>query len=218
MMEQEAIRVLVVDDHVVVREALCALIDSWPELTVIGEASDGMEAVALARQLCPDVILMDLAMPRMSGVEAICEILNDNPDTQVLVLTSFSGDELVSRAIQAGALGYLLKESSSQELIDAIFDVHHGKLVLHPAITRKVVRHLGGLLETRPSENILTPREIEVLRLVARGLSNKGIADELCLSEWTVTKHISSLLGKLDLQNRTQAALYALRAGLASLD
>ena len=218
MTEQDPIRVLVVDDHVVVREALCALIDSWPELAVVGEASDGLEAVAQARQQQPDVILMDLLMPRMGGVEAIREILSERPSTRVLVLTSLSEDESISHAIQAGALGYLLKESSSKELIDAIFDVHRGKLVLHPAITRKVIRHWGRPDPTPPAEQQLTPREVDVLRLVARGLSNKDIAEELCLSEWTVTKHVSNVLGKLDLKNRTQAAIYALRSGLTTLD
>ncbi|MBN1316084.1 MAG: response regulator transcription factor [Anaerolineales bacterium] len=218
MAEQNPIRVLVVDDHVVVRQALCALVDSWPELTVVGEASDGIEAVIQAREKQPDVVLIDLLMPRMGGVEAIREILGENPNIQVLVLTSYSEDESISMAIQAGALGYLLKESSSQELIDAIFDVYNGKLVLHPAITRKVIRRLGRPDSKPPVEKLLTPREVDVLRLVATGMSNKGIAEELCLSEWTVTKHVSSLLSKLDLENRTQAALYALRTELVTLN
>jgi len=215
MSEKDPIRVLVVDDHVVVREGLCALIGSWPELEVIGEASDGMEAVLKARTLRPEVILIDLVMPRMGGVEAIAEIVQENPNVRVLVLTSFSEDDKVTDAIQAGALGYLLKESSSGDLIQAIFDVYQGKLSLHPAITRKVIRRLGRPMSL-PS-NVLTEREIEVLKLVAQGLSNKGIAEELCISEWTVTKHVSSLLGKLSLENRTQAALFALRTGLVEL-
>jgi NarL family two-component system response regulator LiaR len=217
MAEKDSIRVLVVDDHVVVREGLCALINSWPELSVVGEASDGLEAVDKARILAPDVILMDLVMPHMGGVEAISRIMQGNPDARVLVLSSFSEDEQVACAIRAGALGYLLKESSSSDLIQAIFDVHQGKLSLHPSITRQVVRRLGRPSDAHLAASLLTPREIQVLKLVAQGLSNKGIAEALCLSEWTVNKHVGSLLNKLELENRTQAALYALRTGLAEL-
>jgi len=217
MADQSPIRVLVVDDHVVVREGLSALIDSWPEMSVVGEASDGLEAVDKAARLAPDVVLMDLVMPRMGGVEAIDQIVQHDPDARVLVLSSFSEDEQVTRAIQAGALGYLLKESSSSDLVQAIFDVYQGRLAMHPAITRQVVRRLGRPDDRHLAESLLTPREVEVLKLVARGLSNKGIADALYLSEWTVNKHVSSLLAKLHLENRTQAALYALRAGLAEL-
>jgi DNA-binding NarL/FixJ family response regulator len=213
----EPIRVYVVDDHVVVREGLCALIGSWPEFQVVGQASNGLEAVSKVPGLRPDVILMDLVMPRMSGVEAIAAILQANPDLHILVLSSFSDEEQVSQAIQAGAIGYLLKESSSKDLIQAIFDVHEGKLVLHPAITRKIIQRLREPADVPPVEQVLTPREIDILKLVAQGLSNQGIAQSLCLSEWTVTKHVSSLLSKLGLENRTQAALYAVRTGVAEL-
>jgi NarL family two-component system response regulator LiaR len=216
--EQNPIRVLVVEDHGVVREGLCALINSWPELKVVGEAPDGIAAVAQARDLRPNVILMDLVMPRMGGVEAIAEIVQQDPHVQVLVLSSYSEDDKVAHAIQAGALGYLLKESSSQDLLQAIFDVHQGKLSLHPAITRKLIRQLGPPADTAAVDRLLTPREIEVLELVAQGLSNTEIAEALCLSKWTVTKHVSSLLRKLEVNNRTQAALYALRTGLVQLE
>ncbi|MCL7454233.1 MAG: response regulator transcription factor [Anaerolineae bacterium] len=211
------IRVFVVDDHVLVREGLCALIGSWPEFTVVGEASNGLEAVSEVPRLHPDVVLMDLVMPGMGGVEAISAILQENPDMHILVLSSFSDEEQVSQAIQAGAIGYLLKESSSHDLIEAIFDAHLGKLVLHPAITRKILQRLRQPADVTPVQQLLTPREIDVLKLVAQGLSNQGIAQSLCLSEWTVTKHVSSLLSKLGLENRTQAALYALRTGVAEL-
>ena len=211
------IRVFVVDDHVVVREGLCALIGSWPEFKVVGQASNGLEALSKVPGLQPDVVLMDLVMPGMSGVETIAAILQENPDMHILVLSSFSDDEQVTQAIQAGAIGYLLKESSSNDLIQAIFDVHQGKLVLHPVITRKILHRLRQPTDVAPVEQLLTPREIDILKLVAQGFSNQGIAQSLCLSEWTVTKHVSSLLSKLGLENRTQAALYALRSGLAEL-
>ena len=217
MSEPNPIRVLVVDDHRVVREGLCALMNAWPELQVVGEASDGVAAVAQARSLRPDVILMDLVMPRLGGIEAISEIVQQDPHVQVLVLSSYSEDDKVVQAIRAGALGYLLKESSSRDLIQAIFDVHLGKLSLHPAITRRIVRRLGAPADTAGVDRLLTPREIEVLELVAEGLSNTEIAEALCLSKWTVTKHVSSLLRKLEVNNRTQAALYALRTGLVQL-
>jgi len=210
-------RVLIVEDHVVVREGLCALISTSPGLVVVGEASDGSEAISKSRSLRPDVILMDLVMPRKGGVDAIAEIMRENPAMKVLVLTSFSESDKVMQAIQAGALGYLLKESSSRDLIQAIHDVYQGKLALHPAITRHVIRRLSEPAGEQAVERLLSEREVEVLKLVAQGLSNKGIADACCISEWTVTKHVSSLLGKLGLENRTQAALYALRRGLVEL-
>jgi NarL family two-component system response regulator LiaR len=211
------VRVLIAEDHAVVREGLCALINTAPGLEVVGEAADGVEAVFQARSLEPDVILMDLVMPRLDGVQAIEEILHENPGARVLVLTSFSGDQVLA-AIRAGAIGYLLKDSSSRELIDAILDVHRGKLSLHPTITRRVLRELGAPARGIPARDPLTAREVDVLRLIAQGLSNQGIADELCLSERTVAKHVSNLLSKLEVENRTQAALYALREGLAELD
>lgn len=215
--DKDIVKVLVVEDHIVVREGLCALINSTPGLSVVGEAADGNEAITKARQLTPDVILMDLVMPRKDGIQAIREILRDNPQARVLVLSSYSGENVV-QAVMAGALGYLLKESSSRELIDAIFDVYRGKLSLHPALTRRIIREFGSSEREAIAEYQLTEREIDVLKLLARGLSNQGIANELCLSEHTVAKHIGSILNKLSLENRTQAALYALRVGLAKLE
>jgi NarL family two-component system response regulator LiaR len=215
----ENIRVLVVDDHAVVREGLRSLISVKPGLEVVGEAADGEEAVHQARALQPDVILLDLMMPRKNGIEAIVEIKEEYPDARILVLTSFAGDAQVFPAIKAGALGYLLKDSSPQELLQAIRDVYQGRSSLHPTIALKVIQELNRPPEDLPpTENPLTERELDVLKLVAQGLSNAEIAPMLVISERTVGTHVSNILNKLHLANRTQAALYALRTGLATLD
>jgi NarL family two-component system response regulator LiaR len=187
-------------------------------MEVVGEAADGTEAVLKARLLQPDVILLDLVMPRKGGLEAIAEIKRDNPEARILVLTSFAEDDRVFPAIKTGALGYLLKDSSPQELLRAIRQVYRGESSLHPAIARKLIRELSQPSELPPAEEPLTAREVEVLRLVAQGLSNQEIGEKQVISERTVRNHVSNILGKLHLANRTQAALYALREGLASLD
>jgi NarL family two-component system response regulator LiaR len=217
-LERNQIRVLIAEDHAVVRGGLRALLATEPDMDVIGEAADGVEAVAKARALRPDVILMDLMMPRKSGTEAIEEIKQVNPDARVLVLTSFAEDEKVFPAIRAGAQGYLLKDSTPQELLDAIRRVYRGEASLHPTIAHKLMRELNRSATRPPTEEPLTEREVEVLSLVARGLSNQAIADRLVVSERTVRTHVSNILDKLHLANRTQAALYALREGLADLD
>jgi NarL family two-component system response regulator LiaR len=214
----DLIRILVVDDHVVVREGLCALIEEWPGVEVAGQAGDGQEAVRLAQKLAPDVILMDLVMPHKDGVEAIREIKEEDPDARILVLTSFSEDRRAFEAVKAGALGYLLKDSSSDEVIQAIYDVYRGELSLQPGLALRVIRELGRPTGLPPADEPLTDREVEVLRLVAQGLSNRDIGERLGISERTVRSHVSSFLEKLHLANRTQAALYALREGLADLD
>jgi NarL family two-component system response regulator LiaR len=214
----ESIRVLIVDDHAVVREGLRALIDVNPEMELAGEAADGVEAVQKARALQPDVILLDLVMPRKGGIEAISEIKEENPNARILVLTSFAEDDKVFPAIKAGALGYLLKDSSARELLQAIRDVHRGEPTMHPTIARKLMRELQRPPELPPTEEPLTEREVEILKLVAQGLSNQEIADVLVISERTVRTHVTNILTKLHLANRTQAALYALREGLARLD
>jgi len=212
------IRILIADDHAVVRKGLGTLISSEPGMELIGEAADGIEAVELARTLQPDVVLLDIVMPRMDGIEAITEIKRENPDVRILVLTSFAGDDKVFPAIKAGALGYLLKDSSPRELLRAIRDIHQGHSSLHPTIARKLIREINRPSGLPPTADPLTAREAEVLRLVARGLSNQEIADTLHISEWTVRAHVRNILGKLHLANRIQAALYALREGLAELE
>jgi NarL family two-component system response regulator LiaR len=214
----DPIRVLIVDDHAIVREGLRALVSAKPGMMVAGEAADGEEAVQKAEALQPDVILMDLVMPGKNGIEAIEEITRENPDAVVLVLTSFATDDKVFPAIQAGALGFILKSSPSRNLIRAIVDVHRRKPSLTPAIAGRLMRAVGRPSVGRPREDPLTGREVEVLRLVAQGLTNADIAAVLGISPETVRTHVSSILAKLHVANRTQAALYALREGIAPLD
>jgi NarL family two-component system response regulator LiaR len=187
-------------------------------MEVIGEAADGVEAVLQARALQPDVILLDMVMPRQNGLEAIHQIKNENPEARILVLTSFAEDDKIFPAIKAGALGYLLKDSTPEQLLQAIYDVHRGESSLHPSIALRLIREINQPSDLPPTGEPLTPREVEVLKLVARGLTNQEIADTLVISERTVGNHIGNILNKLHLANRTQAALYALREGLASLD
>jgi NarL family two-component system response regulator LiaR len=214
----ERIRILIADDHAVVRHGLRALITTEPDLELVGEAIDGVEAVELTTRLKPDVILMDMAMPRKTGLEAIHDIMRSNPKARILVLTSFAEDEQVFPAIKAGATGYLLKDTAPRELLQAIRDVHCGQVSLHPTIARKLVGELKRPADLPPAQDPLTEREVQVLALVARGLSNQEIADQLFIGERTVRTHISNILGKLHLANRTQAALYAQREGLTHLE
>ena len=209
------VRILIADDHAVVREGLRTLIGSEPGLELVGEAIDGEEAVRQARSLNPDVILMDLVMPRKGGLEAIGEITDENPDSRILVLTSFADDDKVFPAIKAGALGYVLKDSLPEQLLRAIHDVARGVSSLHPTIALKLIREINQPSDLPPVVDPLTKREVDVLKLVAQGLSNQQIAERLIISEWTVRKHVHNILDKLHLANRTQAALYALREGLA---
>lgn len=214
----ERIRVLIADDHHVVRGGIRALLETEDDIDVIDEAADGVETVLKTRSLNPDVILMDLMMPRKTGIEAIEEIKQEDPDARILVLTSYSDDEKVFAAIKAGALGYLLKETSTKELLQAIHDVYRGESSLHPAIARKLIRELNRPSNLPPADEPLTEREIEVLIFVARGYSNQDIANALFISDRTVRTHVSNILSKLHLANRTQAALYALKEGLTNLE
>jgi NarL family two-component system response regulator LiaR len=223
MMDQasdaEMIRVLVADDHTVVREGLRWLISTEPGMELVGEARDGIDAVEKALTLEPDVILMDLVMPRKGGIEAINEIVGQKVGARILVLTSFSEDDQVFSAIKAGALGYLMKDSSPQDLLRAVRNVFRGEPSLDPAIAQKLMRELQRSTrpELPPTQEPLTERELAVLKLVAQGLPNQAIADRLVLSERTVRTHVSNILNKLHLANRTQATLYAIREGLADV-
>jgi NarL family two-component system response regulator LiaR len=211
----EKIQILVVDDHTVVRKGLCALLsDEKYGIHVVGEAADGQEAIEKTRSLKPQVILLDLVMPGMGGLEAIPAILQEDPQARILVLTSFAEDDQVIEAVRFGALGFLRKDSSPDELVSTIHNVYLNRVSLPPELVRKVILNTQKSEADRTSSE-LTPREADVLRCVAKGYSNKQIASELSISATTVRTHVSSLLRKLQLQNRTQLALYAREISLA---
>jgi NarL family two-component system response regulator LiaR len=217
---ERPIRVMLVDDHVVVRKGLRALLDREPGIDVSGEAEDGEQALRSLDRLRPDVILMDLEMPGMGGIEATRQIAQAHPDVHIVVLTSHAGEHDVLPALKAGALGYVLKHSAPEEVLHAIRQAHLGETVLHPSIARMVLQELHRPLAARQPRTAdpLSERELDVLRLIARGLSNQEIAEQLVVGEATVRSHVSAILRKLQLASRTQAALYALREGLAALD
>lgn len=207
------IRVMIVDDHAIVREGLRTLLSEEKDIEVVGEARNGVESVSMAAQLHPDVILMDLVMPEVDGIQATEQIRQSVPSTQILVLTSFSEDHRVANAIQAGAIGYLLKDVLKADLLQAIEAAAEGKPTLHPEAQRQLMRQVvtpttPNLLES------LTDREMDVLRLIAHGQSNKEIATSLHLTEGTVKGYVSAILGKLQVADRTQAALYAVKHGV----
>lgn len=214
----EKIRVMIVDDHPVVRRGIQSLLAEEEDIQAVGEAVNGKDALEKAKSLKPDVILMDLVMPEMNGIEAIEKITASMPETRILVMTSFAADDKVFPSIKAGALGYLLKDSDPEDLIRMIRQVYRGELSIHPTIARKVIQELN-----RPAKEPLTPspiteREEEILQLLAQGLENKEIAARLVVRDATVRTHVSNILRKLQLANRVQATLYALRTGLTSLD
>lgn len=216
MQEERLIRVLVAEDHAVVRQGLCSLLTAKYGVKVIGEAADGTEAVEKAQSLEPDVILMDMAMPRMTGLEAILKIREKDPDARILVLTSFSKEAKLSAAIKAGAMGILLKDSSADDLAHAIQSVHRGNMLLPQGLAQKVMAGLLGAEGAAAPVEELTKRELDVLKYLAQGMSNAEIAEALSVSVPTVHSHVHNLLGKLNLTSRTQAALYAVEIGLVA--
>ena len=213
-----SIRVLIIDDHEIVREGLQTLLWEEPDFEVVGAAGDGLSAVTLAETTKPDVIVMDLVMPGIDGIEATRRIVNHNPEARVLVLTTFADDQRVREAIQAGATGYLLKDVLKADLLRALRDAAVGRPSLHPEVQQHLMREVAGKTSSReqlPPHANLTEREVSILRLIAAGRSNKEIAVVLHLTEGTVKGYVSTIFDKLDVEDRTQAALYAVRHGLA---
>jgi DNA-binding NarL/FixJ family response regulator len=211
------IKVLLVDDHAVVRQGLRAFLDLQDDMTIAGEAANGVEAIEQAKQTQPDIVLLDLMMPKMGGVEATPHIIAACPQARVIILTSFGEDDQVIPAIRAGAQGYLLKDIPPHDLVQAVREAYRGKAQLHPDVAKKLMSAVAAPPPAAPSpEPDLTERELEVLRLIAQGLNNQQIAQQLTISEKTVKTHVSNILGKLHVEDRTQAAIYALKKGLGS--
>jgi NarL family two-component system response regulator LiaR len=217
----EKIKVMLAEDHVVVREGTREIIQHEEDMEVVGEAGDGEEAVALAPRVKPDVIIMDVNMPKLNGIEATKQIKAMMPSVAVLVLTAYDNDQYVSALLEAGAAGYLLKNIKGRELIEAVRAVNAGESVLHPKIARKVLNRfaiIGAKPEGEPVTNVLSERELEVLKLAAKGLSNRDIAEQLFLSIRTVQAHLGNIFNKLDVGSRTEAILYGLKKGWFSVE
>ncbi len=216
MSGESKIKVLIVDDHLVVRQGLCTFLELQEDVEVVGEAGDGQVAVEMVHQLKPDVVLMDLVMPRLDGIIATQQVKSLAPGVKVIALTSFTENDLVFPAIQAGATSYLLKDVTPDELVEAIRAAYRDEARLHPDITRKLMEQVTRQASPGPQPSVekLTEREVDVTRLVAQGRSNHEIAQELVISEKTVKTHISNILGKLHLEDRTQLAIYAIKNGL----
>ncbi|WP_129671953.1 response regulator transcription factor [Candidatus Chloroploca sp. Khr17] len=214
----DIINVMLIDDHRVVRQGLRDFLELQDDIEVVGEASSGEEGVQLARELLPDVVLMDLVMPGIDGVETTRRLKAVSPSTRVIVLTSFADDEKVFPAIKAGAISYLLKDISPEELAHAIRAAQRNEAVLHPEVATKLMQEFSSPRPNEAPVDQLTPREMDVLRLVARGMSNKEIAEALIISEKTTKTHLSNILSKLHLADRTQVAIYALRKRLVPMD
>lgn len=213
----EIIRVFIAEDHPIVRRGVKGLLETEPDIVLVGEAVNGQQAVGMVAELQPDVVLMDLVMPVMDGIEATRQIRSQNQNVRILVLTSFATDDKVFPAIKAGASGYLIKDTPPEDLLRAIRQVQRGEVSLHPIIAQKLLKEIAGPAEQPAAAEPLTARELEVLQLVARGRNNQEIAESLVLSVATVYTHVSNILAKLHLASRTQAALYAVREGYASL-
>jgi len=209
------INVLIVDDHAVVRQGIRFLLEQQPDMTVVGEGNDGEQAIKLAADLLPDVILLDLLMPKMDGVTAVREIKRVAPTTQIIILTSYYEDDQIFGVIKSGALSYLLKDTAPHDLVAAVRSAAQGESILHPMVASRVLREIKQ--KTQSPLNDLTPRELEVLTRIARGRSNHEIAQDLCIGEQTVKTHVSNILSKLHLGDRTQAAIYALQQRLVPL-
>lgn len=219
--EMEKIKIVLAEDHVVVREGTRELIQHEDDMEVVGEAGDGEEAVSLVQRFQPDVIIMDVNMPRLNGIEATKRIKALLPKTAVLILTAYDNDQYVSALLEAGAAGYLLKNIKGRELIEAVRAVNAGESVLHPKIARKVLNRFASS-NAKPEgdavDNVLSDRELEVLKLAAKGLSNRDIADKLFLSIRTVQAHLGNIFNKLDVGSRTEAILYGLKKGWFSIE
>jgi NarL family two-component system response regulator LiaR len=211
----KTIRILVADDESVVRDGVVTILSLQSDMKVVGEAEDGEMAIQIARQTKPDVVLLDMRMPKMGGLEAIPKLKEASPTSRILVLTSFAESDQVYQTIKAGALGFLLKDARRDQLLQAIRDVANGQASIQPTIAMKVINEIDHPAELMYTADPLTPRELETLKLIARGLSNQEIAAKMVVHERTVAKYVSSVLEKLHLANRTQAALYAIREGLA---
>lgn len=216
--DQERIKILIVDDHQVVRQGLRTFLELNRDILVIGEAADGQEAVDMASRLKPDIVLMDLVMPRLDGIAATRKIKSLCAETKIIALTNFTEDDKVFPAIQAGACSYLLKDVSPDALVDAIRAAHHGEARLHPEVMRKLMNQITAQASSNKESDVpqLTDREREVIRLVVQGKSNREIADVLVISDKTAKAHISNILGKLGLDDRTQMAVYAIKHGLVN--
>jgi NarL family two-component system response regulator LiaR len=212
------VSVLLIDDHRVVRQGLRDFLELHDQIEVVGEAGSGEEGIRMARELLPDVVLMDLVMPGMDGVEATRHLTAVSPSSRVIVLTSFADDDKIFPAIKAGAISYLLKDISPEDLAHAVFAAQRNEAVLHPDVAVRLMHEFNVSREMGTPIDQLTERELDVLRLIAKGKSNKEIADTLVISEKTVKTHVSNLLSKLHLADRTQAAIYALRQRLVPID
>ncbi len=219
----DKIRILLVEDHLLVREGTRDLLNRQPDIQIVAEAGDGEQAVNLVAEYCPDIVIMDIELPKLNGIEATKRIKASNPAISVLVLTAYDNDQYVFALLEAGAAGYLLKDASTNELIQAIRAVHAGELVLHPLVARKVINHFAKGARTDSvnqtvESDILTGREMDVLKLASKGLTNREIAEELNISFRTVQAHLSNVFGKLEVGSRTEAVLHALSRGWLILE